>query len=117
MSTNANLFQISVSSVLMLGPPRANAYGTLEDDGIKKPEDGMSKEEAAASAATTPWGSGLAERIGAWRRHRNEEEQQRTSKCPTCDGHGKVAKHKDLLALIPADDDRLKVSARGRGGS
>lgn len=35
-----------------------------------------------------------------------------TSLCPTCDGHGKVPKEKErnLLALIPADDDRLKPS-------
>ena len=34
-----------------------------------------------------------------------------TALCPTCDGHGKVPKEQErnLLAVIPADDDRLKV--------
>ena len=110
----------SISLVsLMLGPPHGSAYGTLvEGDGIKNlNDDDLSKAEveaAVAAAAPASFGtdvSGLATRIGAWRRHRNEEERQATSKCPTCDGHGKVPRDKDLLALIPADDDRLKVSA------
>merc|ERR550519_2100257 len=84
-------------------------YSSSQDDSSKPFWSGLkgpsAADKAAAGAPPKKWRP-------AWSRERDDEKKAGSALCPTCDGHGKVPKEKErhLVALIPADDDRLKPS-------
>ena len=91
----------------MLCKPREKQYETLDGE-----KDAPSSPPASTDDADGVKGAGGRRgQRGANRSRERGSGEPGTVLCPTCDGHGKVPKEKEknLLALIPADDDRLKV--------
>jgi len=97
----------------MLCPPRDPNYETLNGEegssSSPSPVDDTISNKAVKGASGVPR---RGPRSAARSRDRDDGGEPGTALCPTCDGHGKVPKEKErnLLALIPADDDRLKPS-------
>jgi len=75
-------------------------------------EDGVTKKQEEVAAAGPAPVNTISRRGVRPNGRRDDAGEPGTALCPTCDGHGKVPKEKErnLLALIPADDDRLKPS-------
>ena len=97
----------------MIGQTKDPKYETLNGD--DRSANSLSVDDAAGvtgNGLKAPGGGARrAPRSTARAREREDVGAPGTALCPTCHGHGKVPKEQErnLLALIPADDDRLKV--------
>ena len=99
----------------MLCLPKGDNYDTLiGENGVTEKVDPANAEKSGPGKEANGAGGGGPRRGARFTGRGRDGGEHGTATCPTCDGHGKVPKEKErnLLALIPADDERLKVRSR-----
>jgi len=97
----------------MLCLPKGDNYDTLiGENGVTEKVDPANAEKSGPGKEANGAGGGGPRRGARFTGRGRDGGEHGTATCPTCDGHGKVPKEKErnLLALIPADDERLKPS-------